>query len=120
MTVKISFQAFVDSLPENYLTCRADGHGPWRALTVRWDKSARVYDRRRRCGNCGTVKSQTLDAQGYIVKQQRGGYGYPEGYLATNVDLPSPHEQKAAYRLAAVRIQMKEPRRRSRALSVVS
>jgi hypothetical protein len=113
MTVKISFQTFVDNLPENYIACRADGHGPWRALTARWDRKARVYDRRRRCGNCGTVKPQMLDAQGYILKMQRGGYGYPEGYLATNVDLPSIGEQKATYRLAAVRIEMREPRRKA-------
>lgn len=112
MGLKISFQDFINSLPEKYVVCRADGHGPWRALTASWDKTARVYDRKRMCGNCGTVKPQTLDAEGYIVKMQRGGYGYPEGYLAVNVDLPSIGEQKAAYRLAVVRIQMGEPRRR--------
>lgn len=109
----IDFRTFVAGLSDEFLQCRADGHGPWRALTARWDDEVGCYERRRRCGNCGTVKPQILDSQGFIIKVSRG-YEYPDGYLATDVDLPSLSEQKAAYRLELMHRQMSEPRRRTR------
>lgn len=109
---KIDFGAFVSGLPIKFLICRADGHGPWRAMTASWDNEAKVYDRKRRCGNCGTVKPQMLDAEGYIVGG--GTYQYPKGYLATHVDLPPPGAARAAYRLAATRHQMSEPSKPSK------
>lgn len=113
MESKVDFTAFVSGLPDKFLLCRADGHGPWRAHTAAWDNEAKVYDRQRRCTGCGTVKPQLLDAQGYIVGRG-GGYKYPPGYLATNVDLPKTGDAKAAYRLALVKRQMGEPVRKTR------
>lgn len=113
---RISLRAFIDGLPDNFLECRADGHGPWRALTVRTDGKGRslFYERKRRCGNCGTTKPQVIDYEGYIVDVQRGGYEYPDGYLATDVDLPDLGAQRAAYRLAwNRRLMALEPRKRS-------
>lgn len=113
MTVRVDFRTFVANLSDEFLACRADGHGPWRATTATWDPKVKVYDRKRRCGNCGTGKSQILDQEGYIIKG--GGYQYPEGYLATNVEnLPPLGAQRAAYRLEIVHRQMSEPRRRPR------
>lgn len=115
---KIDFQAFVNGLPYKFLQCRADGHGPWRALTVHWDNEANVYERHRRCGNCGTTKPQFLDSEGYIVHVSGSRYAYPDGYLAKHVDLPPLGEAKAAYRLAATRHQMaqgNEPRSKKKA-----
>lgn len=113
---RISLRTFINGLPDNFLECRADGHGPWRALTVRTDGRGRslFHHRKRRCGNCGTIKPQVLDYEGFIVDVQRGGYEYPNGYLAINVDLPEQAVANAAYRLAWTRRQMAlEPRRRS-------
>lgn len=110
---RLDFQTFIDGLSDKFLQCRADGHGPWRALTATWDGRARIYERKRRCANCGTVKPQTLDDEGYIIG--RGGYAYPKGYLATRVELPQMGAQRAAYRLALVQRQLgREPVRRKR------
>lgn len=115
MVSKVDFQAFVNGLPIKYLQCRADGHGPWRAHTTAWDNSAKMYERRRRCGNCGTTKPQYLDSEGFLLHPHGGGgYVYPDGYLAKNVALPRLGEAKASYRLALARHEMgSEPRKRS-------
>jgi hypothetical protein len=73
--------SFAQSLNAKQLHCRELGH-EWRDHTVNWDTKARVFDRALRCRNCGSIRRQTLDRRGHVI---RNGYNYTEGYLATKV-----------------------------------
>jgi len=73
--------SFAQSLNDKQLHCRELGH-EWRDHTVTWDAKASVFDRALRCRNCHTIRRQTLDRRGHVL---RNGYQYTEGYLASKV-----------------------------------
>lgn len=73
---------FVAGLSERYLHCRELGH-TWKPLTVSYDKSARVFDRRIRCSVCRTERKMLVGMRGDIVSSS---YNYAEGYLAQHVE----------------------------------
>lgn len=74
---------FAASLGDKVLHCRELGH-TWRPLTVRWDASAKAYDRRLRCSSCRTVRVQVVTGKGHVLSNR---YEYATGYLATGVEI---------------------------------
>ena len=54
------------------------------------------YVRTMKCRQCRSERRQTLDSSGGVVSN---GYGYSDGYLATNVE---PGFTRAVFRLEAV------------------
>jgi hypothetical protein len=79
----VDVESFAASLGDKVLHCRELGH-VWRPLTVRWDASAKAYDRRLRCSSCRTVRVQVLTGKGAIVSNR---YEYADGYLASGVQI---------------------------------
>lgn len=74
---------FAASLSAKALHCRELGH-EWRDHTVRWDRKARCYERSLICRSCRTIRRQVLDSNAHVITN---AYTYPEGYLATNVEV---------------------------------
>lgn len=80
---QIDAETFVGELSGRVLHCRELGH-TWKPLTVTFDRSAGMYDRRLRCPSCRTVRVQLLTDRGHVVTNR---YQYPDGYLAKGVDV---------------------------------
>jgi len=81
MAEPIAAETFVGDLSDRTLHCRELGH-QWKPLTVSWDRTASVYDRRLRCPSCKTIRVQMLTDHGHVVSNR---YVYPDGYLAKGV-----------------------------------
>ena len=73
MGLKRSWQPTVDQL-----VCRDLQHA-WDPYTA--SRQGRGYVRVLRCGRCGTVKTQTLSHDGFILGSRMD---YPKGYLRAN------------------------------------
>ncbi len=68
-------------LNDAYLECRDERHD-WRRVSARWLPEAGVYERKRKCRRCKTVKTQTLSELGTVVSN---AYDYPDGYQTTGL-----------------------------------
>lgn len=91
----VNAETFAEQLSEKHLHCRELGH-TWRSFTVKWDASARCYDRQLRCSSCRTIRRQTLSDRGHVLSNS---YVYADGYLASHVE---PGFTRDVFRLESV------------------
>lgn len=68
-------------LSDAHLECRDERHD-WRRMSARWLPEAGVYERKRKCRRCKTVKTQRLSELGTVVSNS---YDYPDGYQTTGL-----------------------------------
>lgn len=84
--------------PSN-LICRDLAH-MWAHSTVR--RTAGEYERILLCSRCDTIKIQTIDTSGHIVRSR---YQYPEAYVRPKGLGRITAEERATIRLAVLKEQ---------------
>lgn len=93
----VSHHPSVESMiPDAFLQCRDLAHS-FRPYDATIDRRAREIRRELRCPECGTVKIQLLDLEGYVL---RSWYTYPSGYLILGLGRMSVAD-RAAIRFAS-------------------
>lgn len=95
-TTETTAADFVAGLSARHLHCRELGH-TWKPLTVSFDKTARVFDRRIRCSVCRSERKMLIDTRGDVIASS---YDYSAGYLAENVERGALSRRD--YRLEAI------------------
>ena len=84
-------------LSDAHLECRDERHD-WRRMSARWLPEAGVFERKRKCRRCKTVKTQRLSELGTVVSNT---YDYPDGYQTSGLGRLAG-DSLAAMRLVSV------------------
>lgn len=100
MAARASVTRWVDTLSPAHLMCRDLGHA-WQPEDAWYDKEKKEFRRELRCIRCRTKRMQWITPQGGL---SRNTYTYPQGYRAPDGTGFLSAEERAAIRLADMRV----------------
>lgn len=92
-----STNTWIKNARASHLVCRDLSHA-WEPLTAR--RTPTGFERTLECGSCGTLKVQSLDKQGFIIKTRMR---YDASYLRPKGAGPLTRDDKAKLRLAVTK-----------------